>query len=159
MNARWRAIGWVGALTAIVVALSIATLSHHDEPSNAERSLDLAEQFACPVCEGQSVAQSDSAPAVAIRAEIAQRIDQGQTNAQITDYLIGRFNESISLKPRATGVVGLVWITPVVAFITAVAGLIVVFRRWHLAEVAEASDADRVLVERARAKLAAKARP
>ncbi|MEO8693235.1 MAG: cytochrome c-type biogenesis protein [Acidimicrobiales bacterium] len=159
MNPRWRSIGWVGALTVVIVALTFATLSHHSQPTNAERSLDLAEQFACPVCEGQSVAQSDSAAAVAIRAEIATRIDQGQTNAQITDYLIGRFNESISLKPRATGVVGLVWITPVVAFITAVAGLVVVFRRWHLADVAEASDADRVLVERARAKLAAKARP
>ena len=159
MKPRWRAIGWVGVLTVVVGALSIATLSHRDEPTNAERSLDLAEQFACPVCEGQSVAQSDSATAKTIRAEIDRRIDQGQTDAQITDFLIGSYNESISLKPRATGVVGLVWITPVVAFVTAVAGLVVVFRRWHLAEVAEASDADRLLVERARAKLAAKARP
>ena len=159
MTSRSRAIGWVAALTAIVVALSIATLGHRDQPSNAERSLDLAEQFACPVCEGQSVAQSDSATAKTIRAEIDKRIDQGQTDEQITSFLIGSYNESISLKPRATGVVGLVWITPVVAFVTAVAGLIVVFRRWHLAEVAEATDADRVLVERARSKLSAKARP
>ena len=159
MKSRWRAIGWVGALTVVVAALSIATLSHRDQPSNAERSLGLAEQFACPVCEGQSVAQSDAPAAKAIRAEIAKRIDQGQTDPQITDFLIGNFNESISLKPRATGVVGLVWITPVVAFVTAVAGLIVVFRRWHLAEVAAASDADRLLVERATAKLAARARP
>ena len=158
MTSRVRAIGWVGALTAIVIALSIATLSHRHQPTNAERSLDLAEQFACPVCEGQSVAQSDSSTAKAIRAEINKRIDQGQTDQQITTYLIGSFSESISLKPRATGVVGLVWITPVVAFVTAVAGLIVVFRRWRLAEVAEATDADRVLVERARAKLAPKAR-
>ena len=71
MNPRWRAIGWVGALTVVVGALSIATVSHHDQPSNAERSLDLAEQFACPSCEGQSVAQSESPPAKAIRAEIA----------------------------------------------------------------------------------------
>jgi cytochrome c-type biogenesis protein CcmH len=158
MTSRVRAIGWVGALTAIVIALSIATLSHRHQPTNAERSLDLAEQFACPVCEGQSVAQSDSSTAKAIRAEINKRIDQGQTDEQITTYLIGSFSESISLKPRATGVVGLVWITPVVAFVTAVAGLIVVFRRWRLAEVAEATDADRVLVERARAKLAPKGR-
>jgi cytochrome c-type biogenesis protein CcmH len=159
MSSRWRAVGWVGVLTVVVVALSIATLSHSGQPSNAERSLDLAEQFACPVCEGQSVAQSDSATAKTIRSEIDKRIDQGQTDEQITDFLIGAYNESISLKPRATGVVGLVWITPVVAFVTALAGLVVVFRRWHLAEVAEASDADRLLVERARAKLAAKARP
>lgn len=159
MNHRWRSIGWVGVLTVVVVALSIATLSHRDQPNNAERSLNLAEQFACLVCGGQSVAQSDSASAKTIRAEIDKRIDQGQTDKQITDFLIGTFSETISLRPRASGVVGLVWITPVVAFVTAVAGLIVVFRRWHLAEVAEASDADRLLVEQARAKLAAKARP
>jgi hypothetical protein len=47
----------------------------------------------------------------------------------------------------------------VVALITAVAGLIVVFRRWHNTEIDEATDADRLLVERARAKLATKARP
>ena len=158
MKSRVRAIGWVGALTAIVIALSIATLSHRHQPSNSERSLNLAEQFACPVCEGQSVAQSDSSTAKAIRSEINKRIDQGQTDQQITTYLIGSFSESISLKPRATGVVGLVWITPVVAFVTAIAGLIVVFRRWRLAEVAEATDADRVLVERARSKLAPKVR-
>jgi len=158
MKSRVRAIGWVGALTAIVIALSIATLSHRHQPTNSERALDLAEQFACPVCEGQSVAQSDSSTAKAIRSEISKRIDQGQTNQQITTYLIDSFSESISLKPRATGVVGLVWITPVVAFVTAVAGLIVVFRRWRLAEVAEATDADRALVERARSKLAPKVR-
>ena len=154
-----RSIGWVGALTAVVVALSIATLSDRDQPTNAERSLALAEQFACPVCGGQSVAQSDSSTAKAIRSEIDRRVDQGQTNEQITNFLIGSYNDSISLKPQASGVIGLVWITPVVALVTAVAGLVVVFRRWHRAEIAEATDADRVLVERARSKLAPKASP
>jgi cytochrome c-type biogenesis protein CcmH len=158
MTGRWRSLGWVGVLTAVVVALSIAVLSHHHQSSNSERSLDLAEQFACPVCEGQSVAQSDSSAAKAIRSEIATRVDEGQTDAQITEFLIGAYNESISLKPRASGVVGLVWITPVVAFVTAVAGLIVVFRRWHNTEIDEATDADRLLVERARSKLAGKLR-
>ena len=156
---RLRSIGWVGALTVIVIALSIATLSHRDEPTNAERSLDLADQFACPVCGGQSVAQSDHPSAKSIRSEIDKRVDQGQTDEQITSFLIGSFNESISLKPQASGVIGLVWITPVIALVTAVAGLIVVFRRWHTAEITEATDADRVLVERARSKLAPKASP
>ena len=157
MKGRWRSIGWVGVLTVVVVALSIAVLSHHHQPNNSERSLDLAEQFACPVCEGQSVGQSDSSTAKAIRSEIATRVDQGETNEQITNFLLGAY-PSISLKPQASGVVGLVWITPVVAFITAVAGLIVVFRRWRNTEIDEATDADRLLVERARARLATKAR-
>jgi cytochrome c-type biogenesis protein CcmH len=154
MSPRVRSLGWVAVLTAIVIALSIALFGERDAPNNAERAFNVADQLACPVCEGQSIAESDSATAKAIRADIDARIDQGQTDDQITDFLIGRYNESISLKPQASGVVGLVWITPVVALITAVAGLIVVFRRWHRADVAEATDADRVLVERARAKYA-----
>jgi cytochrome c-type biogenesis protein CcmH len=159
MSTRRRSIGWVGVLTAIVVALTIALLGERDAPNNAERAFAVANQLACPVCEGQSVAESDSAAAQAIRAEIKSRIDRGQTNDQIVDALIATYNESISLKPKATGLVGLVWITPVVAFITAVAGLVFVFRRWHRADVAAATDADRVLVERARSKYAAKATP
>lgn len=154
MTAKRRSIGWVLVATAIVVALSIAVLGKNDPPNNAERALSLAGQFACPVCEGQSVAESDSATAKAIRSEIDTRIDQGQTDEQITAFLIGTYSESISLKPRASGVVGLIWITPVVALITAIAGLVVVFRRWHRADVAEATDADRALVERAREKYA-----
>jgi cytochrome c-type biogenesis protein CcmH len=159
MNAsRRRAIGWVGVLTAVVVALSVALLGERDAPNNAERAFAVANQLACPVCDGQSVAESDSPAAQAIRADIKTRIDQGQTDQQITDALIASYKESISLKPRATGLVGLVWITPVVALVTAVAGLVVVFRRWHRADVEAATDADRILVERARSKYA-KAHP
>jgi cytochrome c-type biogenesis protein CcmH len=159
MTGKRRAIGWVGVLTAVVVALSIALLGERDAPNNAERAFAVANQLACPVCDGQSVAESDSVTAQAIRAEIKRRIDQGQTDDQITDALIGSYSESISLEPRATGLVGLVWITPVVALVTAIAGLVVVFRRWHRADVEAATDADRVLVERARAEFSAKATP
>jgi cytochrome c-type biogenesis protein CcmH len=163
MSARRRSIGWVGVLTAIVVALTIALVGERDERNNAERAFAVANQLACPVCEGQSVAESDSAAAQAIRADINTRIDQGQTDEQITSALIASYQEtlglSISLKPKATGLVGLVWITPVVAFVTAVAGLVVVFRRWRRADVEAATDADRVLVARARAKYAPKATP
>ena len=152
MSRRWRSIGWVGILTAAVVAVCIAALAGGGvERSNAERALDLADQFACPTCSGQSVANSDSTAAVAIRNDIRKRVDQGQTDKQITDFLVGSFSESISLKPRSTGVVGLVWITPVVAFITAAGGLAVVFRRWrHEARAGAASESDRALVAAAR---------
>ena len=158
MNRRWRSLGWVGILTIFVIALSIAGLGHRSTPTNSERALRLAGQFACPQCEGQAVANSDAGIAVAIRTEIRKRVDQGQTDREITDFLIGSFSESISLKPRATGVVGLIWITPVVALVTACGGLVVVFRRWRReAPGTPPSDDDRVLVGRARAARAATA--
>ena len=38
---------------------------------------------------------------------------------------------------------------PVVAFAVAIAGLVIVFRRWQTAPVMHASEADRALVDRA----------
>jgi cytochrome c-type biogenesis protein CcmH len=149
---RRRSVLWVLLLAAAAGILVFAAVDRSSGPGdNAERASALAGQFACPVCEGQSIAQSDVPIAREIRREIRTRLDQGQTDDQIRQYLVGQYGENIDLRPKATGVTGLVWIIPVVAVVCAVAGLAAVFRRWRREEQRSASDADRVLVERARA--------
>ncbi len=53
--------------------------------------------------------------------------------------------------PKATGFDAVVWVLPAVAFISAVAGLIVAFRRWHVdaALTAAPTADDRALVDAA----------
>lgn len=155
---RRRAFGWVVLAAVTVAVLLVAALGSTPEVSAAERALVLADRFACLQCEGQSVAESQSAFATQVRAEISRRITEGQTDDQISSFLIGTYGEGISLEPRATGIDALVWIVPVVAGVTALAGLVIVFRGWaRSAGAGEVSDADRVLVERARRKRGARA--
>ncbi|MEE9414024.1 MAG: cytochrome c-type biogenesis protein CcmH, partial [Acidimicrobiales bacterium] len=86
-----------------------------------------------------------------VRREIRKRIDDGQTNEQINEFLVGRFGEDIDLTPRATGLVGLVWILPVAFAVVGVFGLAAYFQRNRAVQPTLASASDRKLVEQARA--------
>ena len=75
----------------------------------------MAETLKCPTCRSQSVADSEAPSAKAIRAEIARRLEAGESEDEIRDYLVSRFGEEILLTPSSSGVTGLVWVLPVVA--------------------------------------------
>lgn len=146
-----RALGWVVLAVVAAVALSIGAFGSRDDRSPGERALGLADGLACLRCEGQSVADSNSEFAKVVRAEINRRISAGQTDGEITSALTATYGDQISLRPKSTGVDALIWIAPVVALVTALAGLAFVFRNWSRRGAApDLSDTDRVLVERAR---------
>jgi cytochrome c-type biogenesis protein CcmH len=132
------------------VALLIGVTGTRPPRTAEDRARALAESVACPVCDGQSVAESDSEAAKGIRNQITTRISEGETDAQIRDDLAAAYGEHILLTPGRTGVASLVWTLPVVALIAALAGLVLTFRRWRRAGGARATDADRELVAAAR---------
>jgi cytochrome c-type biogenesis protein CcmH len=109
---------------------------------------DLSEEIACPVCGGESVAQSNAPAAINIRSVISQQVDAGRTDDEIRAYLARQYGEDQLLRPRGEGVSALVWVLPVVAVVAAAAGLVVAFRRWSHGTVPAPSDEDRELVAR-----------
>ncbi len=134
-----------------VSALLYGSLASGEPRTNAERAHSLANQFACPVCDGQSVAQSDVSVARIIRREIRTWVDEGRTTDYIRSQLVADFGEDIDYTPSASGITSLVWILPVVAGAGAVTGLFFVFRRWKLEADLEPTEEDVALVESARA--------
>ena len=96
-----------------------------------ERVHDLASATRCPTCRSQSVAESGAPIAREIRTDIARRVEAGESDDQIRDFLVGRFGQDVLLTPPASGVAGLVWVIPVVAVVLAAAGLAVAFWRWR----------------------------
>jgi cytochrome c-type biogenesis protein CcmH len=98
------------------------------------------------------VADSDSDAANGIRTLIDERIAAGASDAEIRDELAAAYGERVLLTPGRSGVSSLVWTLPVVALVAAMAGLAFAFRRWRGGGAARASDADRAVVEAARAR-------
>ena len=135
---------WIALVVVVGVALAIGTFDRSGGArSDEERAADLAGDFRCPTCAGQSVADSDAPAAKAIRTQIDRQIDEGRSDAEIRDYVLSRYPRSEQVPPRS-GLAGLIWALPV-------AGLAVAFRRWRVvADRRGASEEDRVLVERAR---------
>ena len=147
MTASVRQLGWVAIFAVGIATLFVATTVEGPPRTNEDRVRSLSEDFACPTCDGQSVAESNAVAAEQIRLEIRKLVDDGRSDEEITDSLIASFDESIDLRPRSSGVVGLVWTLPIIAMVFGFAALAAVFRRWRLAEQRSASADDIELVE------------
>ena len=145
-----RSFLWLAAFAVAFGALVFGSIDEGEPRTNSDRAYALANRYACPVCNGQSVAESDVPIARTIRAEIRTRVDAGETDEQITDYLVRTNGDDIDLNPSASGITGLVWMLPVIAVTAAVAALAMAFRRWQQVPLATATKADEDLVARAR---------
>jgi len=120
------------ALMAIVLATALfAGTRSEATQTDAQRALSLEQSIKCPVCRGQSVAESDSEASKAIRTEIERRIASGQSNGEIRAYFAQTLGDDILLRPPASGWGGLVWVLPVVGLVVATAGLGYAFWRWR----------------------------
>ena len=142
---------WVLLVVVVIAVLSVATFTARSAPTAADRVNNISFTIKCPVCAGESVAVSNAPASLEIRKEIAEQVQQGQTDEQIRRYYAAKYGEAILLTPSATGINALVWILPVVALALAMAGLGIAFRRWSVAPVERATDADRELVASAMA--------
>ena len=145
-----RLVSWFALAVVALSMLVFATVDEGPPATNADRAYALAKDFACPVCQGQSVAESDVVVARNIRREIRVWVDEGRSDAFIREQLVANFGEDIDYTPSASGITSLVWILPVVAGAVAIGGLVVVFRRWADEPDLEASPDDEAIVAAAR---------
>ena len=103
--------------------------------SSANNSIDarvthIASLVRCPVCNGETVAQSQATPAVEIESQIRSELQAGESQGQILSGLVSEYGQSILETPPASGAGLLVWLLPLVAGIVAVVGLVAVLFRW-----------------------------
>ena len=77
----------------VMGSLVVAEVADQAPRTNADRVHALADDFACPVCQGQSLGESDVPIARTIRSTIRTMVDEGRTDAEVRSMLVGRFGE------------------------------------------------------------------
>jgi len=146
MLKRWP--GWVLLGLVVVGLLAVGTSRESGPRTSEERVEEISKRLACPICDGESVFESRNNASAGIREEIRRQVETGQrTDEQIITFFEQRYDASILLVPRASGLDALVWVLPVMAMVCAIAGLAVAFRRWRLAADLVPTEGDRALVE------------
>ena len=120
---------------AVLVAVAVAVLIVGVQRGGGRPSLDarvqhISSEVRCPVCNGETVAQSQAAPSVQIRTEIRTDLQKGWSEGRILSSLVGSYGPGILEKPQAKGVSLLVWVIPVIGVVVAAAGLLALLRRW-----------------------------
>jgi cytochrome c-type biogenesis protein CcmH/NrfF len=141
---------WAAVALVVVVSLGVGATGDAGPETAADRVQRISSTLKCPECVGQSVGDSNSSRARAIRTEIARGVEAGATDDEIVQGIVDRYGETVTLVPPATGFAGLVWALPVLALVLALAGLGATFLRWRRTPIMHASDDDRTLVEQAR---------
>jgi cytochrome c-type biogenesis protein CcmH/NrfF len=145
----FRRASWIVMAALVVVSLGRAALDDGPPRTTEEQVEAIARTLKCPVCRGQSVGDSDSPSARAIRVEIGRLVEQGRSADEVRDAISASFGDQVQLIPPASGFAGLVWILPVVALVVAIAGVSGAITRWRRVPRSEPSDEDRTLVEQA----------
>ena len=128
-----RALSWAALSIVAVATLAYGTFDDGPARSTEDRVESIAGTIRCPQCSGQSAANSDAPSARAVRAEIGERLDEGQSADEIRDYFASRYGDDILLNPPASGVGSIVWVLPVAVTVAAAGGLALAFARWRRA--------------------------
>jgi cytochrome c-type biogenesis protein CcmH len=82
------------------------------DPPREARVQALGKQLRCPMCQGLSIAESNSSAARAQLDKVRELVAAGKSDQEIRDYFTSRYGEWALLEPPASGMNLLVWVLP-----------------------------------------------
>ena len=82
------------------------------DPALEARARALSAELRCMVCQNQSIDDSDATLARDLRILLRERLTEGDTDAEVLDFLVARYGEFILLKPRFNARTLLLWVVP-----------------------------------------------
>jgi cytochrome c-type biogenesis protein CcmH len=112
------------ALLAPCTAFAVQPDEVLKDPVLEARARHLSEELRCMVCQNQSIDDSAAPLARDLRLLVRQRLEAGDTDRQVLDFLVARYGDFVLLKPPFKLDTLLLWGLPPAALI---AGLIALF--------------------------------
>ena len=82
------------------------------DPALEGRARTLSKELRCMVCQNQSIDDSYAPLARDLRLLVRERLNQGDSDRQVIDFLVARYGEFVLLKPRVALHTALLWFGP-----------------------------------------------
>lgn len=83
-----------------------------DDPALEARAREISKELRCLVCQNQSIDDSDAELAADLRHLVRDRLQAGDSDAQVLDYIVARYGEFVLLRPPFEPATLLLWFTP-----------------------------------------------
>jgi len=125
----------VRILAAIVLALASLVLQPFAAAKEAQptaldpvaeaRTISLAAELRCLVCQNQTIADSNADLAVDLRREIREQVAAGRTDGEILDFMTTRYGDFVLYRPPLKATTVLLWFGPAALFVI---GFVVLYR-------------------------------
>jgi cytochrome c-type biogenesis protein CcmH len=120
-------MGW---LVLLVVPADVrAVEAPLNDPALEARAQNLAREIRCVVCENEPVALSSAEIAVDMRKAIRERIEAGDSDAQVRRFFADRYGEFVLLRPRIGIDTFALWGAPLALLLLGGLGLYTATRR------------------------------
>src|SRR6185312_15686327 len=119
----------LGVITALVAPRTVFAVQPDEmlkDPALESRARELSRELRCMVCQNQSIDDSEAPLARDIRILVRERLTKGDSDQQVTDYLVARYGEFVLLRPRFEWATAVLWGLPPAALLLGMIGLFVV---------------------------------
>jgi len=123
----------------IIIGLSLFTLlftdlavaaPFHNEEALQQKAREINNLIMCPLCAGQTIAQSSNETSRQMRDLVLKKLRQGESKEEILQYFESRYGERILAKPNKKGFNLILWVLPF--GLVSLAAIVIYFliRRW-----------------------------
>ncbi|MBO6757696.1 MAG: cytochrome c-type biogenesis protein CcmH [Roseibium sp.] len=120
---------WLALVVGAASAFAVTPDEVLDDPALETRARALSANLRCMVCQNESIDESNAPLAKDLRLLVRERLVAGDTDAQVLDYLVGRYGEFVLLKPRFAAHTLFLWAAPPLALLAGIVGIAIVLRR------------------------------
>src|SRR5262249_57314501 len=92
----------IALLTLLTMSTAIAVEPDEiiSDPALEARARALSKELRCMVCQNQSIDESEAPLARDLRVLVRERLQAGESNQQVIDFLVASYGEVLLLRPR-----------------------------------------------------------
>ena len=127
-NAALRITAFLTVILAILIVLSAAACAT-ETPTLEERAQSIDQRLMCPVCPAETIDQSQADVAIQMRELVREKLRDGESEDQIFNFFVDRYDKGVLAEPPAEGFNILVWVIPPLAFLLGLALIWLGFRQ------------------------------
>jgi cytochrome c-type biogenesis protein CcmH len=129
----------VGVLIIIAATWLTLLVSASTHKTLDERVREVGSQLKCPICQGESVADSPSFLAQEMRQVIREQLQKGKSEQEVIQYFVNSYGSQIAWSPSWQGFTLLAWLVPIMLLLGGVVVLYTTLRDWRTFAAAPAT--------------------
>lgn len=129
-----RLVVLVFAVLLPIAAAAVEPDEMLSDPALEARAREISAELRCMVCQNQSIDDSNADLARDLRLLVRSRLEAGDSDDEVIDYVVSRYGEFVLLKPRFSPHTWLLWGAPALLILLGTIGL------WRLAAARRGAD-------------------
>ncbi|WP_457636855.1 cytochrome c-type biogenesis protein [Oceanithermus sp.] len=105
---------WAWILLLLLGVSMAQTVGNQPPPDYPPEVFEIAKKLRCPVCRGESAAESNAGVTEEMRRQIAEMLKEGKSEEEIIQYFVDRYTDWILYEPPKKGLGLVVWLAPLI---------------------------------------------